>query len=165
MRACAKTKDIFFYLKSGNWKEVSRLIKSFDRLVFESTFMPFLCPIIGHRKVIYDFIDYVYSNEIVCKRCHRYIKSKPIVYNERLSDNDNKLVYFIQITMRAKVAIYFEEKHIKLSWKQNGADGYSMTEMSIIRRLKKDVKDYLGERLLEFSFDRGMQSVHFKYTK
>lgn len=67
-----ENQNIFWNLKRRNWKRAWYLIKHFDKLTYEDTFMPLVCKIKGHIK--YQPEPEEYPNEIACRRCHNYVK-------------------------------------------------------------------------------------------
>ena len=71
MVASRVMQNIFYSLKNKNYKRVWYLIKKFDRLTYEDTFMPIFCKIKGHKPYQPDKVND--PDEWACKRCHRYI--------------------------------------------------------------------------------------------
>ncbi len=74
------TQNIFFYLKKNKYdgkrdfKMVWKLIKNFNKITFNDTFMPLVCKIKGHDAYQPDIHN---NNEWACKKCHKYIKYNP----------------------------------------------------------------------------------------
>jgi len=69
-----ETKNIFWHIKVNNYKGVWRLIKNFDRMTYDDTFMPIICKIKGHKPYQQPNFE---PNEWGCKRCNRYIDYNP----------------------------------------------------------------------------------------
>lgn len=75
MGAARKSKNILLSLK---WKEYRRawyLIRHFDKITYEDTFMPMVCKIKGHKP--YQPDPKWEPDDWACKRCHRFIDFKP----------------------------------------------------------------------------------------
>lgn len=75
MSAGRQSQDILLYLKQKNYKYVWYLIKKFDKITYEDTFMPIICKIKGHKP--YQPDEKYEPDEWACKRCHRYITYNP----------------------------------------------------------------------------------------
>jgi hypothetical protein len=149
-------------MKLGCWGRVWYWIKHFNGQTFEDSFMPIVCRVAGHAPYVPDWDDFVWQGEVACKRCHHYIKKYPVKY-KRLSPRDNMLVAYIEQKTGEKVTVEFEEKHVRLSWNQNGSDGNTEVEAQRIKRLMDDIRVYSKDRLMEFFYINGRQSVYFRY--
>jgi len=71
-----ETQNLFHYIKYKNWNKTWKLIKNFDRITFDDTFMPLICKINGHKP--YQPDKQYEPDSWACNRCHRYIN-----YNSR----------------------------------------------------------------------------------
>jgi len=75
MGTCRESQNLIFIIKQKNWKRFWSLIKHFDKLTYDDTFMPYVCKIKGHKA--YQPDPQYYPTEWACKRCHLYIKWNP----------------------------------------------------------------------------------------
>lgn len=75
MGACRESQNIFYFIKNKNWKRTWHLIKNFEKMTYDDTFMPIVCKIKGHRPYLPD--EFYEPNDWACKRCHKYITYKP----------------------------------------------------------------------------------------
>lgn len=74
MGACRETQNIFYILKSKNYKRAWFLIKNFDKTTYGDTFGPTLCKIFGHKPYHHPNFD---PGEYACKRCNKYVDYNP----------------------------------------------------------------------------------------
>lgn len=74
MGACRESQNIFQRIKNKNYKGAWYLIRHFNKLTYEDTFMPIICKIKGHKPYLPKHWE---PDEWACKRCHRYIDFKP----------------------------------------------------------------------------------------
>ena len=70
MGACRESQNLFYHLKAKNYKKFWQLLKRFDKITYDDTFMPLVCKIIGHKEYVSD--EWEDPVEFACKRCHRY---------------------------------------------------------------------------------------------
>ena len=79
MGASRETCDLFWILRLAKkypdnkkyyYDRFWYVIKHQRKLMFEDTFLPFWCKIVGHKKYTPDSDN---PKEIACKRCHRWI--------------------------------------------------------------------------------------------
>ncbi len=75
MGCSRETRDLFFYIKRKHWSRSWRLIKTFDRIAYEDTFMPLFCKIKGHKP--YQTDKQYEPDSWACSRCNRYIDINP----------------------------------------------------------------------------------------
>ena len=74
MGACRESKNIFWFIKLKQYKKAWGLIKRFDKMTYDDTFMPYVCKIKGHKPYHHPNFD---PDEYACKRCHRYVDYNP----------------------------------------------------------------------------------------
>lgn len=77
MGCSRETQDLFRELREKRFWNFWRLIKRFDRITYEDTFMPIICKIFKHNP--YQPEPEIDPTEWACKRCHRYIKAEEIL--------------------------------------------------------------------------------------
>ena len=70
MGSSRESQDIIRALKYENFKRFWYLIKNFNRLTYDDTFMPLVCKILGHKP----YQPVINEPEWACRRCHRFIK-------------------------------------------------------------------------------------------
>lgn len=79
-----ETRNVFFYLNPWRYKGLNarmpdfknfwQIIKTWDKIAYEDSFMPIVCILYGHKSYQPDKQNE--PNELACKRCHKYIKIK-----------------------------------------------------------------------------------------
>jgi len=79
MGASRETCDLFWILRLAKkypdnkqyyYKRFWYVIRHERKLMFEDTFLPFWCKIVGHKKYIPNSNE---PKEIACKRCHKWV--------------------------------------------------------------------------------------------
>lgn len=75
MGACRESQNIFQRIKNKNYKGAWYLIRHFNKLTYEDTFMPIICKMKGHIYYLPDASNE--PNDWACKRCHRFVKYNP----------------------------------------------------------------------------------------
>lgn len=66
---CSRESQNLF--KSGSFDRFWYLIKNFDKITYEDSFMPYVCKFFGHKP--YQPDEEWEPDEWACKRCHNYI--------------------------------------------------------------------------------------------
>lgn len=75
--ACRESWDLF--RKVGREHLLRRVRKRWHidwKLVFEDTFMRFVCMIVGHK--VYDCSDEQDGSDLACRRCHRFMPRRAV---------------------------------------------------------------------------------------
>ena len=80
-----------------------------------------------------------------------------------LSPFDRDMCAMIEGITRQEIEVTASDTSIRLSWAQNGSEGNDKAEGQRIEALKQAIRGRLGDRLIEFFYDDGMQSVYMKY--
>lgn len=80
-----------------------------------------------------------------------------------LSPFDCDMYAMIEDITKQEIEVTASDTSIRLSWAQNGSDGNDKAEGQRIEALKQAIRGRLGDRLIEFFYDDGMQSVYMKY--
>lgn len=108
------------------------------------------------RKTIFWRLAYPKSNAV------RTIK-KIVMNKQVLSPFDCDMCAMIEDITKQEIEVTASDTSIRLSWAQNGSDGNDKAEGQRIEALKQAIRGRLGDRLIEFFYDDGMQSVYMKY--
>lgn len=80
-----------------------------------------------------------------------------------LSPFDCDMCAMIEDITKQEIEVTASDTSIRLSWAQNGSEGNDKAEGQRIEALKQAIRGRLGDRLIEFFYDDGMQSVYMKY--
>lgn len=80
-----------------------------------------------------------------------------------LSPFDCDMCAMIEDITKQEIEVTASDTSIRLSWAQNGSEGNDKAEGQRIEALKQTIRGRLGDRLIEFFYDDGMQSVYMKY--
>lgn len=80
-----------------------------------------------------------------------------------LSPFDCDMCAMIEDITKQEIEVTASDTSIRLSWAQNGSEGNDKAEGQRIEALKQEIRGRLGDRLIEFFYDDGMQSVYMKY--
>lgn len=80
-----------------------------------------------------------------------------------LSPFDCDMCAMIEDITKQEIEVTASDTSIRLSWAQNGSEGNDKAEGQRIEALKQAIRGRLGDRLIEFFYDDGMQSVFMKY--
>lgn len=75
MGACRESQNIFIRIKNKNYGGAWYLIKNFNKITYDDTFMPFICKVKGHIYFLPDPENE--PNDWACKRCHCFVKFNP----------------------------------------------------------------------------------------
>lgn len=75
MGACRESQNIFLKIKQKNYSGAWYLIKNFNKITYEDSFMPIVCKIKGHIHYLPDSENE--PNDWACKRCHNFVKFNP----------------------------------------------------------------------------------------
>lgn len=81
-----------------------------------------------------------------------------------LSPFDCDMCAMIEDITKQSVEVTASDTSIRLSWAQNGSDGNDKPEAQRIEALKQAIRGRLGDRLIEFFYANGKQSVYMKYN-
>ena len=76
---------------------------------------------------------------------------------------DCDMCAMIEDITKQEIEVTASDTSIRLSWAQNGSEGNDKAEGQRIEALKQAIRGRLGDRLIEFFYDDGMQSVYMKY--
>lgn len=80
-----------------------------------------------------------------------------------LSPFDCDMCAMIEDITKQEIEVTASDTSIRLSWAQNRSEGNDKAEGQRIEALKQAIRGRLGDRLIEFFYDDGMQSVYMKY--
>lgn len=80
-----------------------------------------------------------------------------------LSPFDCDMCAMIEDITKQEIEVTASDTLIRLSWAQNGSEGNDKAEGQRIEALKQAIRGRLGDRLIEFFYDDGIQSVYMKY--
>lgn len=80
-----------------------------------------------------------------------------------LSPFDCDMCAMIEDITKQEIEVTASDTSIRLSWAQNGSEGNDKAEGQRIEALKQAIRGRLGDRLIEFFYADGMQSVYMKY--
>ena len=80
-----------------------------------------------------------------------------------LSPFDCDMCAMIEDITKQEIEVTASDTSIRLSWAQNGNEGNDKAEGQRIEALKQAIRGRLGDRLIEFFYDDGRQSVFMKY--
>lgn len=69
----------------------------------------------------------------------------------------------IEDITKQEIEVTASDTSIRLSWAQNGSEGNDKAEGQRIEALKQAIRGRLGDRLIEFFYADGRQSVFMKY--
>ena len=71
MGASRESEDLFLALKNKNYKRFWWLLKHYNSITHEDTWMPLICKFKGHK--YYQPDPNFEPNDWACKRCHRFV--------------------------------------------------------------------------------------------
>lgn len=80
-----------------------------------------------------------------------------------LSPFDCDMCAMIEDITKQEIEVTASDTSIRLSWAQNGSEGNDKAEGQRIEALKQAIRGRLGDRLIEFFYADGRQSVYMKY--
>lgn len=80
-----------------------------------------------------------------------------------LSPFDCDMCAMIEDITKQEIEVTASDTSIRLSWAQNGSEGNDKAEGQRIEALKQAIRGRLGDRLIEFFYADGRQSVFMKY--
>lgn len=80
-----------------------------------------------------------------------------------LSPFDCDMCAMIEDITKQEIEVTASDTSIRLSWAQNGSEGNDKAEGQRIEALKQTIRGRLGDRLIEFFYADGRQSVFMKY--
>lgn len=80
-----------------------------------------------------------------------------------LSPFDCDMCAMIEDITKQEIEVTASDTSIRLSWSQNGSEGNDKAEGQRIEALKQAIRGRLGDRLIEFFYADGRQSVFMKY--
>lgn len=80
-----------------------------------------------------------------------------------LSPFDCDMCAIIEGITKQEIEVTASDTSIRLSWAQNGSEGNDKAEGQRIEALKQAIRGRLGNRLIEFFYADGRQSVYIKY--
>lgn len=80
-----------------------------------------------------------------------------------LSPFDCDMCAMIEDITKQEIEVTASDTSIRLSWAQNGSEGNDKAEGQRIEALKEAIRGRLGDRLIEFFYADGRQSVFMKY--
>lgn len=80
-----------------------------------------------------------------------------------LSPFDCDMCAMIEDITKQEIEVTASDTSIRLSWAQNGSEGNDKAEGQRIEALKQTIRGRLGDRLIEFFYADGRQSVYMKY--
>lgn len=80
-----------------------------------------------------------------------------------LSPFDCDMCAMIEDIIKQEIEVTASDTSIRLSWAQNGSEGNDKAEGQRIEALKQVIRGRLGDRLIEFFYADGRQSVYMKY--
>lgn len=80
-----------------------------------------------------------------------------------LSPFDCDMCAMIEDIIKQEIEVTASDTSIRLSWAQNGSEGNDKAEGQRIEALKQAIRRRLGDRLIEFFYADGRQSVYMKY--
>lgn len=80
-----------------------------------------------------------------------------------LSPFDYDMCAMIEDITKQEIEVTASDTSIRLSWAQNGSEGNDKAEGQRIEALKQAIRGRLGDRLIEFFYADGRQSVYMKY--
>lgn len=80
-----------------------------------------------------------------------------------LSPFDCDMCAMIEDITKQEIEVTASDASIRLSWAQNGSEGNDKAEGQRIEALKQAIRGRLGDRLIEFFYADGRQSVFMKY--
>ena len=80
-----------------------------------------------------------------------------------LSPFDCDMCAIIEDITKQEIEVTASDTSIRLSWAQNGSEGNDKAEGQRIEALKQVIRERLGDRLIEFFYADGRQSVFMKY--
>lgn len=80
-----------------------------------------------------------------------------------LSSFDCDMCAMIEDITKQEIEVTASDASIRLSWAQNGSEGNDKAEGQRIEALKQAIRGRLGDRLIEFFYADGRQSVYMKY--
>ena len=76
-----------------------------------------------------------------------------------LSPFDCDMCAMIEDITKQEIEVTASDTSIRLSWAQNGSEGNDKAEGQRIEALKQAIRGRLGDRLIEFFYADGRQSV------
>lgn len=76
---------------------------------------------------------------------------------------DCDMCAMIEDITKQEIEVTASDTSIRLSWAQNGSEGNDKAEGQRIEALKQAIRGRLGDRLIEFFYADGRQSVYMKY--
>jgi hypothetical protein len=80
-----------------------------------------------------------------------------------LSPFDCDMCAMIEDITKQEIEVTASDTSIRLRWPQNGSEGNDKAEGQRIEALKQAIRGRLGDRLIEFFYADGRQSVYMKY--